>query len=246
MFDNKASAGPWILGAAVALAVLTGTLYWLGGEAPAPRVAEPPPSPADTAPDPVARAPVADLPAGGPDSGAGPARAADEPEPLPEQAVISEALSGLQWDGQGRLQVNARVREDLDALFMARGTRLDGQQFETLRRRITAGLPDDRARQVLDVVERYYHYSNVYRDLGDTFRYLGTEEEMSRGLRQLHNLRRDYLGADLAEALFGEEERMMRVTLENMRIQSDPALTEAQKRERQRPLSETPASADKR
>lgn len=91
-------------------------------------------------------------------------------------------------------------------------------------------MPDDRSRQVLDVVERYYHYSNVYRDLGDTFRYLGTEEEISRGLNQLHTLRRDYLGPDLAEALFGEEERMMRVTLENMRIQSDPALTEAQKR----------------
>jgi hypothetical protein len=246
MFDNKASAGPWGHGMAVALAVVAGTLYWLGGEAPAPPVAEPAPAPLDAAPEPMTPAPVADLPASGPSDGVGPAPALFEQEPLPEQAVISEALSGLRWDAQGRLQVDARVREDLDALFMARGTRLDGEQFETLRRRITAGLPDDRARQVLDVVERYYHYSNVYRDLGDTFRYLGTEEEMSRGLRQLHNLRRDYLGADLAEALFGEEERMMRVTLENMRIQSDPALTEAQKRERQQPLSETPASSEKR
>jgi hypothetical protein len=245
MFDNKASAGPWIAAVAVALTLIAGTLYWGGGEAPAPPVAEPAPAPTQ-APARMARAPAADSPSSGRPGDADPAPAAPEREPLPEQAAISEALSGLQWDGQGRLQVDARVREHLDALFIERETRLDARQFETLQRRITIGLPDDRRRQVLDVVERYYHYSNVYRDLGDTFRYLGTEEEMSRGLNQRHNLRRDYLGADLAEALFGEEERMMRVTLENMRIQSDPTLTEAQKRERQQPLSATPATAEKR
>lgn len=246
MFDNKASPGLWIAAVAVALTLIAGTLYWTGRETPAPPVAEPAPAPAQTAPDRMARAPAEDSPPGGRRGDADPAPASPERAPLPEQAAISDALSGLQWDAQGRLQVDARVREDLDALFMERETRLDARQFEILQRRITTGMPDDRSRQVLDVVERYYHYSNVYRDLGDTFRYLGTEEEMSRGLNQLHTLRRDYLGPDLAEALFGEEERMMRVTLENMRIQSDPALTEAQKRERQQPLSETPASDEQR
>lgn len=246
MFDNKTGAGRWIASMAVALAVVAGGVYWLGGEAPAPHVAQRPPAPAEPASPAVARTTIADSASSGRERVAEAAPTAPEPEPLPEQAAISDALSGLQWDGQGRLQVDARVREDLDALFIERQERLDGRQLETLQRRIAAGLPDDRGRQVLDVVERYYHYSNVYRDLGDTFRYLGTEDEMARGLRQLHNLRRDYLGADLAEALFGEEERMMRVTLENMRIQSNPALTEAQKRERQRPLSETPATAEQR
>ena len=59
-----------------------------------------------------------------------------------------------------------------------------------------------------------------------------------RGLRQLHDLRRTYLGAELASELFGEEERMMRVTLENMRIQSDPSLSAEEKAEQQRSLNE--------
>ncbi len=235
MFNSRGSVGRWLGGAAITLALAAG--LWLAGNPPVP---DAPPMP-----EPVAPAPPS---ARAPDAGPAPAeqegRAAVEPgtpsrAPLPEQAAVTEALGGLQWDRQGRLRVDAEVRAHLDALFIEPETPIDPARFETLKRRILAALPDDKSRQVLEVVERYYHYSSVYRDLADNFRYLGSEEEIARGQRQLYALRRDYLGAELAEALFGEEERMMRVTLENMRIQSDPTLTEAQKRERQQPLNGT-------
>ncbi|MCG8394506.1 MAG: hypothetical protein MI745_15615 [Pseudomonadales bacterium] len=162
----------------------------------------------------------------------------DSSSPRWQAETISEALASLNLSESGQLQIDATARDVLEAAFMQPDSPMDAARFAQLQAQIQEQLPGEAGRQAAEVAERYYHYSNVYRDVEESFDYLGTVGEMERGLRQLHDLRRTYLGAELASELFGEEERMMRVTLENMRIQSDPSLSAEEKAEQQRSLNE--------
>ena len=140
---------------------------------------------------------------------------------------LDQLLTAFAWDGD-RLRVDHGTRRTLNALL--------ARSSPALGERILKRLPDQRGRQVVDLLERYRQYLDMRQAVADTFDYLDNPEAMAGAQRQLHQLRRDYLGAELAQGLFGEEERMVNATLENMRIQNDPTLSDARKRELTRPI----------
>lgn len=150
---------------------------------------------------------------------------------------VAEALSQLNRDEAGKIVVDDVARDTLDAAFLRSPEPMSSQRFSELQSQVLAALPGEAGQQAANVAERYYHYSNVYRDLEDNFRYLGSVDEIERGNRQLQKIRRTYLGEELASALFAEEERMMQQTLENMRILSDDSLSQEEKERRQEPLN---------
>jgi len=150
---------------------------------------------------------------------------------------VAEALSQLNRDEAGKIVVDDVARDTLDAAFLRTPEPMSSQRFSELQSQVLAALPGEAGQQAANVAERYYHYSNVYRDLEDNFRYLGSVDEIERGNRQLQKIRRTYLGEELASALFAEEERMMQQTLENMRILSDDSLSQEEKERRQEQLN---------
>lgn len=158
--------------------------------------------------------------------------------------AIAAVLSHLKLNEKGQLQLDRHVRANLDAAFLRPSAPMGEEQFADLKSLIIAGLPGDAGRQAAAVAQRYFHYSNAYRDIADTFENLASPEDIQRGFQQLNRLRRDHLGADVARALFGEEERMTQYTLEIMRIQSDPELSAEEKNtlqeQLQQPFSEPP------
>lgn len=160
---------------------------------------------------------------------------------LPVTAVpaekVAEALSRLNRDEAGKIVVDDVARDTLDAAFLRSPEPMSSQRFSELQSQVLAALPGEAGQQAANVAERYYHYSNVYRDLEDSFRYLGSVNEIERGNRQLQKIRRTYLGEELASALFAEEEQMMQQTLENMRTLSDDSLSQEEKEKRQEQLN---------
>ena len=93
-------------------------------------------------------------------------------------------------------------------------------------------------------MERYFHYSNMYRDLSGSFQQRSGVEALASGQQQLARLRRDYLGEALANALFADEERMARVTLHNMRTQMNTRLDDTEKAEQWQWLTGEPADRE--
>ncbi|GAA5119067.1 lipase secretion chaperone [Alloalcanivorax gelatiniphagus] len=210
---------------ALASAVLVAGVVWLVVTAPPespvePAINRPGPEPVEAvAAEPVVPSPPPRRPPASTDS-------TESAEPLaPER--LDQLLTAFAWEGD-RLRVDHGTRRTLNALLAG--------SSPALGERILTRLPDPRGRQVVDLLERYRQYLDMRQAVADTFDYLDNPEAMAGAQRQLHQLRRDYLGAELARGLFGEEERMVNATLENMRIQSDPTLSDARKRELTRPI----------
>ncbi|MCW8127303.1 lipase secretion chaperone [Microbulbifer halophilus] len=162
--------------------------------------------------------------------------------PLPQAPFsleqIAAALSRLDIDDNGELQLNADAREILEAAFVRPERPLSVEQLSELRALIRAGLPGSAGQRAATVAERYYHYSNALRDVRGNFEYLGNLPDLEQGFSQLSQLRRDHLGKELAADLFDREEKLQRYTLESMRIQSARNLSAKEKRALQAALRE--------
>ncbi|WP_165856892.1 lipase chaperone [Marinobacter sp. JSM 1782161] len=157
--------------------------------------------------------------------------------------AVANALSRLNHDDNGRLLLDRQARDILEAVFLNRDHALNEARFQDLQNLIEAGLQDEAGRQAAAVAARFYRYSNAYREIRDTLGRHAGLDRLEANYRQIHQLRRTYLGADLATALYGDAESLMRYTLASMRLQANPSLTPQQRLARQEALrSDLPAS----
>ncbi|WP_148862115.1 lipase secretion chaperone [Marinobacter fonticola] len=240
---SLAVAGPLAL-------VMAGMLGWLKATTPEKPVAKPATSPQPDvympenpapAPDALARSPAATEP--GPSLRQPPVQAGEQP-PSPEppgQAqfeldAIATALSRLNLDASGEVKLDQQAKAVLEAAFLQPDDAMTEARLAELKTLIEGGLQGEAGRQAADVAERYYRYSNAYRDIQDTFGYHGELTNLEANFEQLSRLRRTHLGDELTEALYGKEETLTRYTLQSMRIQSDPTLSPAEKKAQQEQL----------
>ena len=157
---------------------------------------------------------------------------------------VEATLAGLPVDEQGNLQPGRELRAVLDTVFLGGDASLTLAELAWLQQQVIAVMPDTAGRQAADVMERYFHYSNMYRDLSGSFQQRSGVEALASGQQQLARLRRDYLGEALANALFADEERMARVTLHNMRTQMNTRLDDTEKAEQWLWLTGEPADRE--
>src|SRR5690606_18985313 len=188
-------------GALAALAVAAGVALVRSGERPAAPAAAPAPA-AVAAPPPAATRGRVD-----------PAEA-----PLPP---LPASLAGTEVDGDLRLE-NGRFVAGPEALALfdyflsATGEEPD----EIIRARIVAEirrrLPPDAAREAEALLDRYLAYREAARELftRSDLDYADVEKRF----QLVRELRREQFGAELAAALFGEEEHVVAIELERRRV----------------------------
>lgn len=145
---------------------------------------------------------------------------------------IAGALGVLQLDDDGNLLLDHTAHGLLEEAFLYREP-MDEAQLEELRALIETGLGGAAGEQAAEVAERFFRYSSAYREISDTLGVRNDPRFLKQDYEQVVRLRRAHLGPELADQLYGAEERLTRYTLEIMDIQSDPALTE-EERERRR------------
>lgn len=177
----------------------------------------------------------------------------DEPEATPAETAeaepeqdlnipfqieqVAHALSRVEVDEDGNVVINEAAQTVLEQAFMDARVTIDEQQLEELKTMIEAGLEGPAGAQAVEVAEKFYRYSNAFREISDTLAMRSDPGALRNEYEQIERLRRAHLGPELADQLYAREEQLTRYTLEVMEIQADPNLTPEQRMEKQREVA---------
>lgn len=136
--------------------------------------------------------------------------------PLPASLAGTTVDGDLRLDAAGRFVPGPEALVLFDYFLSATGEEPD----ELIRARIVAEirrrLPPDAAREAEALLDRYLAYREAAREMA----FAGDfgHADLERRLQLVRELRRARFGAELAEALFGEEERVIAIDLERRRV----------------------------
>lgn len=150
---------------------------------------------------------------------------------------VANALSHIELDENGDIVLNETAQTVLEQAFLdARGT-MNEEQLAELKAMIEAGLGGQAGEQAVEIADKFYRYSNAYREISDTLAVRPDPQSLRNDYDQISQLRRTHLGPELADELYAREEQMTRYTLEVMAIQADPDLTPEQRKEKQQEVA---------
>ncbi|MFL1404481.1 lipase secretion chaperone [Marinobacter sp. M1N3S26] len=150
---------------------------------------------------------------------------------------VAGALSQIELDENGDIVLNETAQTVLEQAFLDARVTMDEQQLAELKAMIEAGLGGQAGEQAVEITEKFYRYSNAFREISDTLAVRSDPQSLRNDYEQIARLRRTHLGPELADQLYHREEQMARYTLEVMAIQADPDLTPEQRTERQQKLA---------
>lgn len=150
---------------------------------------------------------------------------------------VANALSHIELDDNGDIVLNETAQTVLEQAFMDDRATMNEAQLEELKAMIETGLGGQAGEQAVDIADKFYRYSNAYREISDTLAMHTDPQALRNDYDQIARLRRTHLGPELAEKLYAREEQMTRYTLEVMAIQADPDLTPEQRKEKQQEVA---------
>ena len=174
-----------------------------------------------------------------PETQAEPAAPEEDPETgIPfELEQVAHALSRVELDENGNIVLNETAQTVLEQAFMDARSTLNEQQLEELKAMIGAGLGGQAGEEAVQITEKFYRYSNAFREISDTLAVRADPQSLRSDYEQITRLRRTHLGPELAEQLYGREEQLTRYTLEVMELQANQELTPEQRTEKQQELA---------
>lgn len=147
---------------------------------------------------------------------------------LPRDSRVSDIdVDGrVRTDMNGNLVLDRELRRFLDFYIGLAGHR---NQRDALSRRVAAelellGLSGEIQQQVLVILGDYLGYRQAAEALATAQH--ESLDDVRQVLGQLQDLRREYLGSDVADGFFGEEEKRLQVILDRQAILADESLTE--------------------
>ncbi|MGY4830698.1 lipase secretion chaperone [Sphaerotilaceae bacterium SBD11-9] len=152
--------------------------------------------------------------------------------------TISDAM-GLTLDAArlfqlgfaGGLVVDADTRASIEALVNALPPEPSAQDMERLERTLRAGLPKEEAEKAYKLVNGYRSYT---RDVQREMMPQGipqTRAEAAAFFDQMDNVKRRHFDAATAQALFGNDDRYARLSMEASFVEQDAALSPEQKKQ---------------
>lgn len=225
-------ARPWLLGALLVAGILSSAV-WLHFHQAAP-VNSPTSRAAQPAASVSAVAAIAVPPTSAGHAHAAPAMAT----PDVKRVLRSGSLRGSQpdgllaWTGDGRLIANRELRRLLDYYLSSIGE-LDADAIRVLLgTQLGAQYSPIQVAQVMVIFDRYRDYQLVL--MHDS-----PIANLSAQLTQLHELRLRYLGAEIADAFFRDDENYAAYTLAQRDLKTDPHLTAEQRAARLAELDTT-------
>lgn len=145
---------------------------------------------------------------------------------------IYDVLQSIQLDEYGHVVPDQTAKEALENAFLDLGPDLSPEAMAELQNLIRIGLPGGAGEEAARVLKNYYELRLAEEEFN---RYLPQNGEAPRIERyeELMQLRRRYLGDDLADQLFAVENAQARHMFAAVAIQQDDALTDEEKESRQ-------------
>jgi len=163
--------------------------------------------------------------------------------PAPPTASLSDidlppSLAGTEIDGAVELDANGLLKpsQSLRRLFDQVLTLLGERSIEQIRALLASRLNDlttpDGKRQVLAAFERYLRYLQAQADAAPAMQAMALEERLA----SIKALRRQQLGAEMADAFFAEDEAYQDFTLAGRALRDAPNLSPEERAEREQAL----------
>ncbi len=159
-------------------------------------------------------------------------------EELPYDVVlIDDILQQIRLDQNGKVLVDRAARKALDEAYLKLGADVGSFEISQLQDLIRVGWPGTAGEQMAEIFAQYYDYRLAEEDfLAETQEV--TAEDAEKNYEQLVQMRRSYLGHEVAEKLYVEEEIQSRHMFASMSILRDSSLSEEQKRQGQAQLQQ--------
>lgn len=156
---------------------------------------------------------------------AGTSSTVSAPLGAPRSPLEGTAPSHFHADSSGKLVSNSSTRNELERLVALNTPQEARAQLQQLAK----ALPPAAARELNDLYAHYTQYSTALVQAFPPGVAPANEAEALKQLDGLHALRVEHFGAEMADALYGAEEKTARQLIELMRAQNDPKLTLEQK-----------------
>jgi lipase chaperone LimK len=168
------------------------------------------------------------------------APAVEPPRDLPASLRGTQVDGGLAADTAGHFVPTRDALRFFDWFLAATGEESEAQLHARIERAIGERLAEPAAGEARDLLARYLAYRSAVAELAATGQ---DAADLDKRLQLLRELRRAHFGAEVAAALFAEDEQVARVALERERLRRDPSLSEAERERRIAALrDELPAS----
>ncbi len=158
---------------------------------------------------------------------------------------LADTVEGIAIDGAIRVDMNGNLVFDRDLrrfmdffIGLTRSPEDEAAMRDRMRQAMKAkDVPEAIRQDVIDALNRYLAYreaaANLESRVGDA-----RPERMKAVLKELKQLRRSHLGEAMAEGFFGREQRRLENQLARQRVQNNPDLSAAEKRQRLRALED--------
>jgi lipase chaperone LimK len=174
---------------------------------------------------------------------------ADKPRPtgeMPYDAVaVYRVLQSIRLDENGHLVPDLTAMQALERGYSELGPDLSSQDMSELQELIRVGLPGPAGEEAAQILENYYRFRSAEAE----FNQLRTAEAGSNGqmanqlptvdrYEELVELRRSYLGKEVADSLFAVEDTQARHMFAAIAIQQNADLTAEEKQAQQAALQE--------
>lgn len=165
---------------------------------------------------------------------------------MPYDAVaVYKVLQSIKLDENGRLVPDQTAMQALEKGYSELGPDLSPQAMSELQELIRVGLPGQAGEQAAQILEDYYRYRSAEvefnREIENQLTMAGrTGNELPTGDRyeDLVELRRSYLGKEVADSLYAVEDAQARHMFAALAIQQNADLTAEQKKAQQAALQE--------
>ena len=149
--------------------------------------------------------------------------------PIASRAESAVADTGVfKLDGKGNLILDADTRVRLEMLISELPMNATGHELQAIERSAIAGLPQHAAQQASRILDGYMRYFKAEMALSADFAAGNTiaPEDM---FNKVIALRRQHLGAPVADALFAVQEAQDRYGIQIAMMEADPKLTVQEK-----------------
>lgn len=167
----------------------------------------------------------------------------DEEKPSPVDEVpynvvlIYDMLQQVRLDENGNVLIDSEAKLALDKAFTELGPDMGPYAISQLQELIKIGLPGQAGEQTAEILAQYYDYRLAEEDfLAQSL--AQSRDDEAENYEQLVKLRRSYLGHEVAEKLYAEQEIRSRHMFAAMNLLQDPNLSTEEKQQQQQQLQQ--------
>jgi lipase chaperone LimK len=166
---------------------------------------------------------------------------------MPYDAVaVYRVLQSIKLDESGRLVPDLTAMQALEKGYSELGPNLSQQDMSELQELIRVGLPGPAGQEAAQILENYYRFRSAEAQFNQEVKSQlpMTEGQMTSQLptgehyEELVELRRSYLGKEVADSLFAVEDTQARHMFAAIALQQNDKLTPEEKQARQAALQE--------